>query len=195
METRGLQEHRGKSTGQNQEGEGNEGQTQEASLWNLTSELILKSWIQGCQAKKEKEVVLGRGNLIGKHLEITVYTLFPISLLRTCHHKGSYNFSENTSFRFSITSCLPHNILNKYSIRSEILTLWFQAKTCSPIYLTLQFLVTEYHQGQIWIHVWINPKHFVLYTPCRRDKGVVSSVTFQSVKSVLFPRASMHWHN
>lgn len=66
-----------------------------------------------------------------------------------------YNFSPDshnatflTTYFCSIMFFLK-NILSKYSVSSNILTLQFQTKTHSPIHLTQQFPVKEYHVEQI----------------------------------------------
>lgn len=83
-------------------------------------------------------------------------------------------------FFFSIyTQCFfPQNILNTYAVRSDSLTLWFQAKTHSPIYPTRQFQVRKYQVEQICIAspIWMDPKDFpCLCPPASRDKEAVSS--------------------
>lgn len=52
-------------------------------------------------------------------------------------------------FFFWIAMFLPQNTLNKNAIRSESLTLWFQAQTHSPIYPTRLFQVRKYQVEQI----------------------------------------------
>lgn len=66
---------------------------------------------------------------------------------------------------------LPKNTLSEYTIRSDSLTLWLQAKTYSPIYPAQQSQVRKYQVEQIWMasHVCMIPPDFLcIYTPRER---------------------------
>ena len=106
------------------------------------------------------------------------------------------NHTTSEQLIFCYISTFSSKTPSKYALRKAILTLWFQAKICLLIHLTLWFLVRAYHME--WVctvcYIWINPKHFSLYSYTKWEGWIGSVFWVSTVFCMCILRVLKHSH-